>query len=97
MMKSAKNSVVLVKIMNKNLTVKCPTCEKEFNYYSSEYRPFCSEKCRMIDLGHWFKESYTVPVKKQNPEKDNDINENEKPKNHPNDGEDDQDSDSEYL
>lgn len=46
------------------LTVACPRCEKKFNYYSSEFRPFCSEKCRLIDLGQWLTESYTVPVEK---------------------------------
>lgn len=53
--------------MNKLLKVKCPQCEKEFSYYESEYRPFCTERCKMIDLGHWFEESYRVPAK----EKDN--------------------------
>lgn len=48
----------------KQLTVACPRCEKKFNYYSSEFRPFCSEKCRLIDLGQWLTESYTVPVEK---------------------------------
>ena len=45
------------------LKIRCPQCEFEFNYYNSDYRPFCSEKCKMIDLGHWFQESYTVPSK----------------------------------
>lgn len=48
----------------KLIEVKCPNCKKKFNYYSSEYRPFCSEKCRLIDLGQWLDESYTVPVQK---------------------------------
>lgn len=46
----------------KILKVHCPQCKKEFNYYSSEFRPFCCEKCRLIDLGQWLNESYTVPV-----------------------------------
>jgi endogenous inhibitor of DNA gyrase (YacG/DUF329 family) len=37
---------------------------KKFNYYESEFRPFCCEKCRLIDLGQWLNESYTVPVSK---------------------------------
>ena len=49
--------------MNKEFKVRCPQCALTFSYYESEFRPFCSEKCQMIDLGHWFKESYTVPVK----------------------------------
>lgn len=47
--------------MNKLLKVKCPQCDTVFFYYESEARPFCSDRCKMIDLGHWFKESYTVP------------------------------------
>ncbi|POB13972.1 DNA gyrase inhibitor YacG [Halobacteriovorax sp. DA5] len=46
--------------MTKVLKVKCPECSKEFNYYSSEFRPFCSEKCKMVDLGMWLTENYTV-------------------------------------
>lgn len=48
--------------MNKVLKVKCPICDTQFSYYSSEYRPFCSEKCKMVDLGHWLNQTYTIPV-----------------------------------
>ena len=44
----------------KELIIKCCKCRKEFSYYSSEFRPFCSEKCKLIDLGHWFDESYSI-------------------------------------
>ncbi len=47
----------------KMIKVKCPTCEKEFNYYDSTFRPFCCERCRLIDLGQWLTESYAVPAK----------------------------------
>lgn len=47
--------------MTKVLKVKCPHCKEEFNYYSSKSRPFCSSRCKEIDLGHWLTESYTVP------------------------------------
>ena len=50
----------------KVLNIKCANCKKVFNYYDSEFRPFCSEKCKMIDLGHWFNESYTVPEENNN-------------------------------
>lgn len=50
----------------KKLEVVCPHCKKKFNYYSSEFRPFCTERCRLIDLGQWLSESYTVPVEKMN-------------------------------
>jgi endogenous inhibitor of DNA gyrase (YacG/DUF329 family) len=48
----------------KKLEVLCPTCKKKFEYFTSEFRPFCCEKCRLIDLGQWLTESYTVPVEK---------------------------------
>jgi uncharacterized protein len=48
----------------KKIEVTCPTCKKKFNYYESDFRPFCSERCRLIDLGQWLTESYTVPVEK---------------------------------
>jgi uncharacterized protein len=48
----------------KKLEVTCPTCKKKFNYYSSNFRPFCCERCRLIDLGQWLTESYSVPVEK---------------------------------
>ncbi len=48
----------------KKIEVACPTCKKKFAYYSSEFRPFCSERCRLIDLGQWLTESYAVPVQK---------------------------------
>ena len=46
----------------KKIEVKCPNCNEKFYYFDSEYRPFCSEKCKNIDLGHWLSESYTVPA-----------------------------------
>ncbi len=60
--------------MNKVLNVKCPQCSTEFSYYDSKFRPFCCERCRMIDLGHWLEESYKIPdTRKQ----ENTINEKE--------------------
>jgi endogenous inhibitor of DNA gyrase (YacG/DUF329 family) len=44
----------------KKIDVNCPHCKKKFNYYDSDFRPFCTEKCKMVDLGHWFDESYSV-------------------------------------
>ncbi|WP_395675286.1 DNA gyrase inhibitor YacG [Inquilinus sp.] len=39
---------------------RCPICRKPT---VQQYRPFCSRRCADIDLGHWFSEAYTVPVK----------------------------------
>jgi len=39
--------------------MKCPTCNKET---VDEYRPFCSERCKLIDLGRWAGEEFRVPT-----------------------------------
>lgn len=41
--------------------MKCPTCDKPIEWQDNPYRPFCSERCRLIDLGAWVNEEYTVP------------------------------------
>ncbi|MBL7664936.1 MAG: DNA gyrase inhibitor YacG [Bacteriovoracaceae bacterium] len=51
--------------MKKELIVKCSHCEKEFSYYTSKFRPFCSERCKMVDLGRWLSEEYAIPVVKK--------------------------------
>ncbi len=45
-----------------NQKVKCPTCNKEIFWRKDErWRPFCSERCRLIDLGEWAGESRRIP------------------------------------
>ena len=45
------------------LKLKCPTCKKEVVYsQENPFRPFCSEKCRLVDLGQWFEEDYSIAV-----------------------------------
>ena len=47
--------------MTEVTTVKCPTCQKPVIWNEeSKYRPFCSQRCRLIDLGEWAQEKYTV-------------------------------------
>ncbi|WP_099034332.1 DNA gyrase inhibitor YacG [Lacimicrobium alkaliphilum] len=46
------------------MKVNCPTCEKEVEWGNmSPYRPFCSKKCQLIDLGEWANEEKAIPVK----------------------------------
>ncbi|MEX2309614.1 MAG: DNA gyrase inhibitor YacG [Pirellulales bacterium] len=40
----------------------CPTCEREFDPKTSAALPFCSERCRLIDLGRWLDEAHSVPA-----------------------------------
>jgi endogenous inhibitor of DNA gyrase (YacG/DUF329 family) len=49
--------------------VICPICEKPFDPAGSPAMPFCSERCRQIDLGRWLREVYSVPVQRE-PEED---------------------------
>jgi endogenous inhibitor of DNA gyrase (YacG/DUF329 family) len=42
--------------------IKCPTCRREVEWSpASSYRPFCSDRCRLIDLGAWFTEQHKIP------------------------------------
>ncbi|HEX4926268.1 MAG TPA: DNA gyrase inhibitor YacG [Bdellovibrionales bacterium] len=51
------------------MIVKCPTCRKDTNYEANPHRPFCSERCRLLDLGAWAQEKYAVPAEEQTPQK----------------------------
>jgi uncharacterized protein len=42
--------------------VKCPTCGRDQEWSpDNRWRPFCSERCRLIDLGAWLDERHTIP------------------------------------
>jgi endogenous inhibitor of DNA gyrase (YacG/DUF329 family) len=42
--------------------VACPTCRREFAWTeAARWRPFCSERCRLIDLGAWLGEQHAIP------------------------------------
>ena len=44
-------------------TVTCPTCGKPVVWRpENTYRPFCSERCKLIDLGDWAAENYKLPA-----------------------------------
>ncbi len=40
-------------------SIRCPTCRKELNGRPETF-PFCSQRCRDVDLGNWFLERYTI-------------------------------------
>lgn len=45
--------------------VTCPQCNQLSEFSSNNpYRPFCSERCKLIDLGQWANESYKIPSTK---------------------------------
>ena len=41
--------------------VKCPTCKRVIDWSVSEFRPFCSDRCRLIDLGAWLTQKHAIP------------------------------------
>ncbi|MDK2849001.1 MAG: uncharacterized protein PWP34_2354 [Desulfuromonadales bacterium] len=45
----------------KILTVKCPRCGVLTRWEGNTHRPFCSPRCRNVDLGAWVDEEYRVP------------------------------------
>ncbi|NMG73571.1 DNA gyrase inhibitor YacG [Aromatoleum diolicum] len=49
--------------MSKVRTVKCPQCGASVQWLpENRFRPFCSERCKQIDLGAWASENYRVPA-----------------------------------
>ena len=48
--------------------VSCPQCGGETLWsHENKYRPFCSQRCKLIDLGAWASEAYSVPVQENMP------------------------------
>jgi endogenous inhibitor of DNA gyrase (YacG/DUF329 family) len=53
--------------------MQCPICKKAV-HLSDPFMPFCSERCRLIDLGKWADEEYVIstPIQQPKPEDDED-------------------------
>ncbi|HTQ37953.1 MAG TPA: DNA gyrase inhibitor YacG [Pirellulales bacterium] len=50
--------------------IRCPICNEEFDPEQSAAMPFCSERCRRIDLGRWLDERYALPIERPEEEQD---------------------------
>ncbi|MBK8019697.1 MAG: DNA gyrase inhibitor YacG [Betaproteobacteria bacterium] len=51
---------------DKGRKIKCPQCGGQTTFGpGNPWRPFCSERCKLIDLGQWATESYRIPVEEQ--------------------------------
>lgn len=49
--------------------VACPRCGAQAQYApANRWRPFCSERCRVIDLGAWAAEQYRIPAPPEAPQ-----------------------------
>ena len=42
------------------MNVKCPTCKRMGDWFAGAYGPFCSKRCKLVDLGKWFSEEHVV-------------------------------------
>ena len=50
-------------------TLNCPTCQKPVEWNAeARWRPFCSERCRLIDLGAWMTEQHAIPGEELSPD-----------------------------
>lgn len=43
-------------------TYPCPRCGTQTAWQDNKYKPFCSSRCKLIDLGAWANEDYTLPA-----------------------------------
>ena len=59
--------------------VRCPICRKQFDSDQSIALPFCSERCRRIDLGRWLGEGYSVPIERRDEDPDEQYGEEDSP------------------
>ena len=41
--------------------IRCPNCRRPTTWDGNPHRPFCSERCRLQDLGNWASERYRIP------------------------------------
>lgn len=53
--------------------IKCPQCRESVAWQDNPHRPFCSERCRLIDLGRWADGSYSIPGPPHDPMSDDNV------------------------
>lgn len=56
-------------------SVPCPICGNPTPFSpKNPFRPFCSERCKLIDLGQWATEGYRIPLAEEETEKGENLN-----------------------
>ena len=58
----AADAVVIIWSFSVGMLVKCPNCGKQVEFTGNEFRPFCSERCKLLDFGAWADEEYNLPA-----------------------------------
>ncbi|MBE0543708.1 MAG: DNA gyrase inhibitor YacG [Verrucomicrobia bacterium] len=46
--------------MSRKSRFRCPTCRKEGDWFAGAYAPFCSHRCKLLDLGKWLGEEHVL-------------------------------------
>ena len=60
-------------LLGKPIRVKCPTCKRPVAWTPEQvFKPFCCERCRLIDLGEWVMEEKRIPGESLELENDSD-------------------------
>lgn len=52
------------------MNIKCPGCKKKIKWEGNFFAPFCSERCKMTDLGAWASEKYKIEGERKEIEED---------------------------
>ena len=66
--------------MSQMAQVKCPACQRKGDWFAGPYGPFCSHRCKLVDLGKWFGEEHVVSQRLKSGEVEGAIqNEHESP------------------
>lgn len=52
------------------MRITCPICKKETTWEENPWRPFCSERCKLIDLGKWASDGYSIEGEKKKEEEE---------------------------
>lgn len=47
------------------MKIRCPICKKVTTWEENPNRPFCSERCKLIDLGKWASDEYSIEGKEE--------------------------------
>jgi len=50
------------------MKITCPICKKDTTWEENPWRPFCSERCKLVDLGKWVSEKYKIAGEKKEEE-----------------------------
>lgn len=43
------------------MIIICPVCKKKTTWEENPWKPFCSERCKLIDFDKWVTEEYRIP------------------------------------